>query len=667
MDLTALFDIINSGWGFLAFLPILGYICWANPYEYNTFEDCVASIGGNERAIFITNEQAITDNLIIPTNITLTFSQGGSFNISAGKTVTINGHVDAGLYQIFEGTGAVAGLKKAHPQWFGATGDGITDDTTAIQAADNALVVNGVLSFCDGTYIISKITIANIKMIGLNKEFVILKHKANSVDNMIMASEKIELSDITIDGNKANQINRLSSLYFTSGTNLKIKNCIFKNTVREGIKAKDCYYIDIIENSFIDIGEHGAVLGENSFAFGVASSDRDMTVNIDKNRFINSAPAGGNDRAPGAIFLHGTEGGGNIFSIITNNYFSCFGTSFAANMYGNIDLYLAAGKATIDNNTFENIYYTAIKSSDGPAIIITNNRISSPAHDFNAATVYVGGTMHGTIEYDDAIISKNIIDNQYGHGILLQNLPTYESRRIIISDNIIKASDEKCIKIDGVTESVILEGNIMKPPSAGTGISIEDSSGMIEIHGNHIIGVAGAGYGIYGAVDIAGLDLIINDNYVNSDGTATYGICIEDAASVVCNNNRFIGDDPPVRFKNVTPLTVIGNQSDNLSPDFNVGLTIKISSENSWDTFYGTVVWDPANLVDGAGETSAGINVVGAALGDAVMVYPPYDMQDCLVYGYVQAANTVEIRIQNESTGARDFGNDTWKVKVIKY
>ena len=81
----------------------------------------------------------------------------------------------------------------------------------------------------------------------------------------------------------------------------------------------------------------------------------------------------------------------------------------------------------------------------------------------------------------------------------------------------------------------------------------------------------------------------------------------------------------------------------------------------------GSLVWDPANLVDGAGETSGPITVTGAALGDAVIVYPPYDMQDCLVYGYVQAANTVEIRIQNESTGARDFGSTTWYVKVLKY
>lgn len=81
----------------------------------------------------------------------------------------------------------------------------------------------------------------------------------------------------------------------------------------------------------------------------------------------------------------------------------------------------------------------------------------------------------------------------------------------------------------------------------------------------------------------------------------------------------------------------------------------------------GSLVWNPANLIDGTGETSSAITVVGAAVGDAVIVYPPYDMRDITYSGYVQAADTVEIRIQNESTAARDFASGTWKVKVWKH
>lgn len=76
--------------------------------------------------------------------------------------------------------------------------------------------------------------------------------------------------------------------------------------------------------------------------------------------------------------------------------------------------------------------------------------------------------------------------------------------------------------------------------------------------------------------------------------------------------------------------------------------------------------WNPGSLGDGAGETSAAITVTGAELGDAVVVFPPYDLQDMTVTGYVQAANTVEIRIQNESGNTIDLAEATWYVKVYK-
>lgn len=130
MDVISLFNIIDPCWIFLGIflMSVVGYICWRNPYEYNTFTECVASIGGNEGTIMIPNEQAITADLIIPANITLRFIQGGYLNVSAGVTVTINGTIEAGLYQIFKGSGLVVFsgtrignglLKNMYPHWEG--------------------------------------------------------------------------------------------------------------------------------------------------------------------------------------------------------------------------------------------------------------------------------------------------------------------------------------------------------------------------------------------------------------------------------------------------------------------------------------------------------------------------------------------------------------------
>ena len=63
----------------------------------------INALGARESTLTIFKQYAVTDDLTIPANITLKFLQGGSVLISTTKTLTINGRVEAGLYEIFEG------------------------------------------------------------------------------------------------------------------------------------------------------------------------------------------------------------------------------------------------------------------------------------------------------------------------------------------------------------------------------------------------------------------------------------------------------------------------------------------------------------------------------------------------------------------------------------
>ena len=78
-----------------------------------------------------------------------------------------------------------------------------------------------------------------------------------------------------------------------------------------------------------------------------------------------------------------------------------------------------------------------------------------------------------------------------------------------------------------------------------------------------------------------------------------------------------------------------------------------------------TATVDPASLADGAGATTA-VTVTGAALGDFVLVAAPYDLVDVTVTAYVQAANAVEIRVQNESGAAANLASGTWNICVLR-
>ena len=91
---------------------------------------------------------------------------------------------------------------------------------------------------------------------------------------------------------------------------------------------------------------------------------------------------------------------------------------------------------------------------------------------------------------------------------------------------------------------------------------------------------------------------------------------------------------------------------------------------NRWTTFGNnhlqkSFTWDPGNLIDGSGETKSE-TVTGAALGDFVQVSAPYDLQDMIITAYVQAADTIEVRLQNETGGTIDLASGAWKVRVIK-
>ena len=147
---------------------------WINVKEHASFSAAIDAIGASDKTLIIPDEQAVSDDKTVPANVTLKFMQGGSLNISAAKTVTINGHIEAGLYQIFEGAGTVVfgvgSVKEVYPQWWGAIGDNTADDTISLQAAATALPDYGTLVASGHCKITSPITFSNKLFVNIKLE-----------------------------------------------------------------------------------------------------------------------------------------------------------------------------------------------------------------------------------------------------------------------------------------------------------------------------------------------------------------------------------------------------------------------------------------------------------------------------------------------------------------
>lgn len=77
-------------------------------------------------------------------------------------------------------------------------------------------------------------------------------------------------------------------------------------------------------------------------------------------------------------------------------------------------------------------------------------------------------------------------------------------------------------------------------------------------------------------------------------------------------------------------------------------------------------VIDPASLATVTGAVTTAITVPGAALGDRVEVFPPYDMQGIMAYGHVSAANAVKVSFFNPTAGTINLASGTWTIHVIR-
>lgn len=111
--------------------------------------------------LYIPSGKYLIGSAVVPAGMKLSFAAGAALKIKPGCALEINGEIDAPPIEIFNGPGTVSGKPLNHriyPQWFGARGDGNTDDSAALQnAADLAFRSLGRTLFIpEGRYLFSR-------------------------------------------------------------------------------------------------------------------------------------------------------------------------------------------------------------------------------------------------------------------------------------------------------------------------------------------------------------------------------------------------------------------------------------------------------------------------------------------------------------------------------
>lgn len=348
--------------------------------DYTDLADAIATIGTDNAVLYVPTKATAYDvsaNVVIPSNIQLVFNIGGVLKPANGVSITgTNTSIQAGLYQIFDlsAVGTIAGtwsVTEVYPEWFGAVGDGVTDDLTAFNNCKNsftqsATIGNVTIALQNKIYLLSDtftIDRPNVALrgnagIGNYDGYCLLGDHTNSVLTVSVASGKngTFIYGISINGNSK----ATKGLYVASNE--------FATTLIENVSIK------LINGVGLDIGENNYSTRYKN----VISSSLDVGLSIvSKNNqhisFQGCQFSGGND---GAII--GTD---SATDALRNTYFS------------NCEFYATEGNVlkiynTLYNINFQNCWFEKISAGTLTDYLIVLGSASSTAKGVIFSSVF---------------------------------------------------------------------------------------------------------------------------------------------------------------------------------------------------------------------------------------------------------------------------------------
>lgn len=142
--------------------PNVDYRDYSTSTNHITLQDMLNTIGNTPRTlVFSPAVWTLDDDVTIPENITCWFVQGAVIRPINGHKLTINGPIIAGDYTVFDVTTSDIVLNNraainVNPRWFNATGDGISNDSTAFTNAISSILNNGgSLDIKPGNYLLN--------------------------------------------------------------------------------------------------------------------------------------------------------------------------------------------------------------------------------------------------------------------------------------------------------------------------------------------------------------------------------------------------------------------------------------------------------------------------------------------------------------------------------
>ena len=504
-----------------------------------TIKGLMTAIGSTKQATIVlahtsssTNTTyTVSTDLTLTANITLKVDRGALVSIATGKTLTISGTLDAGLYQIFSGNGAVTfggSVKAVCPEWFGlSTSASGANNITYLNSAISAVAAGGKIKFasgvtypCEGQWTISKavtvegygteLTWNDAADAATNQGILVTASNANVFGLKVTGVQGAAFVATQVGIHVMGTDNHATGAAPTYISNNKVRDCEVTAWGGGGIVIENAENFEVADNYIHDgvlygvatfSAKNGTVshnivdtigLGGLTYCYGFQASYRAFT-GYDK----TSAPACSNIIFSDNLAMnipdweaYDTHGGVRI-SFVNNHAYDTY-AGLVMGSYFNVD-----------GDSYAMQYCKASGNTFYTTLGITSYGISE------------GGLLDGTANSESSIIEGNVVIG-YTRGIRFR-----DSNNLKIVNNSVSSTLES---IGGNLDydSAIISGNHVVS-STGSGILFENppkilSNNSAQVFGNTVVAKT---YGINNNVTSVYQDINIHDNIVYGE-TANY-------------------------------------------------------------------------------------------------------------------------------------------------
>ena len=334
---------------------------------------------------------------------------------------------------------------------FGAKGDGVTDDTTAIQNAINSLSDGGMVYFPKGKYKLLN-TLISLDNISFRGEQAVLqgdgtKTLVSAGNNNYFEGIQFENCTIAVNANSKKNVsfNRCKFItiynvgtYYYGSYDSFITKCYFYDIKKDSINIdNDGYNIEIIGNEFNNPSEFGGYGTEQTTAHVNVLSGHDIRV-IGNKVFNNGGQ--------GIIFSYNS-------TLQKGSYFcKAIGNHCEGNGHEGITSFGGTNKLTHSNviigNTCRKNRYHQIEVWLSDRCIVQGNIVEESNTYGNIAAITIYNSSH-------SVVSGNTVLDASNNGIAI----VYGSTKVIVTNNSIKNTNGKNLGAGHQGHGILLDVN----------------------------------------------------------------------------------------------------------------------------------------------------------------------------------------------------------------